>query len=115
MPGINGWTKMCIRDRLFQNDFVGRAERILVDLFHRDPAQIVVLQFLKLSLQDFGMEQRQMHGQVRIGMGHFHKDVVHRHGHRQFLAALTRQRLLLGFPRFNLAAHKLPQLSLIHI
>ena len=63
---------MLFRSGIFQppqNLLVRRAEGILVDLIHRDPADIVVLQLLGCSLPDGRMEQGQLiqfSGNVRV-------------------------------------------------
>ena len=67
-----------------------------------------MLDHLGLSLRDGGVEEGQMHRDIRVDVGHIHKHILNRQPHRQLLPAFPDQGLLLRFSRFYLAACKLP-------
>ena len=69
----------------------------------------MVFQLLRLSADNFRMEDRQVNGEVGVFVGHVHKGRSHLQGHSQFLPALPDEGFLFGLPFLHLAAHKLPE------
>lgn len=76
------------RNQLFQNDPVSGTERILGNLCSGNPAQIVVFQFLGLSLRNGGVIEGQMNGDIGIFMNGFHKNIPYGNGDPQFFLTL---------------------------
>ena len=81
----------------------------MIDFIHRNPADIIVFQFLWDALSDGSMEQGQMDRQVGVFVDHIHKLFAHIQCDGQFFPAFPDECLLLGFAWLYLSAHKLPQ------
>ena len=77
----------------------------MIDFIHCDPADIIVLQFLRDALTDGSMEQGQMNRQVGVFVDHIYKHFAHIQCDGQFFPAFPDECLLLGFTRRYLAAH----------
>ena len=67
-----------------------------------------MLQLLRGTFPDSGMEQRQMYRQIGVLVDHIHEYLAYIQRDGKFLPTLPDQRLLLGFAWLYLAAHKFP-------
>ena len=94
--------------KLYKDILIGGAKVILRDLFDGDPADIVVLQFLRSAVCDGSMEQREPYGKIGVFMDEFHIDITHRHSNIQLLLALANQSGFFALTRLHLTADEFP-------
>lgn len=67
-----------------------------------------MLQLLRGTFPDDGMEQRQMDRQIRIFVDYIHEYLTDTQCDAQFLLTLPNERLLFSFSGFYLAPYKTP-------